>query len=406
MMMSEYIRKHMGPNAKTELRGETDDTTPTTKIMHLLLDKHASFPLFENLVMGLDGPLFQQIVCYLSGSGNEATPLEKHGYTVINLGMPRRKLKHYRPTLIFQIARIIEKYDIDIVHCQRHKPTVYGTLAAWLAKKNVKVVTTVHGRDRTRTLSRKLLNRILFRRVSRILTVSRAVRDDVLITNVGLPVRKVVTVYNGIDARRFSDTELTVSEARERLGLPTDGVLIFGTVARLAKVKGQTVLLQAYLKIRDQFPNSLLVLAGAGPLERELRERASALKIENHVVFLGRRSDIPQVLRAYDVFILPSLSEGHPLSLLEAMASGIPVIATSVGGVPEILANGSPGIMIPPSAADELATAMEQLAKMNHRQREAIGRQLRGRVLAEFTKEKMAAATAAQYLEVMSQSIP
>jgi len=382
--------------------GDAPSTTPTIKIMHLLLDKDVSFPLIENQILHMDPKRFQQIICYLSG--NENTLLEQSGYRVIALGVPKNKLRRYRLSLLLAIVKIIRTHGIDLIHCQRHKQTVYGTLAGWLARRNVKIITTVHGRNRTRTLSRKFLNWFLFKNVSRILTVSGAVREDVLTTNMSLPRDKVVTVYNGIDTNHFSNTVLTPSEARERLGLPPEGTLIFGTVARLAPTKAQDVLLKAYAAVKDRCPDSLLVLTGAGPLESELRQLASDLGIDQRVIFLGQRTDIPRVLRAYDVFILPSLSEGHPLSLLEAMAAGIPVISTTIGGVQEVLADDSPGMMVAPSSVEELATAMERVSKMDRPQREAIGQQLRDRVLAEFTTENMAAAITKQYLDVMNES--
>jgi len=380
------------------------------KILHLLSYKKISpFPynkirplsLFENLVTGLDEQVFSQMICFLSGDRKQSS-LEKWGYPVINLGIPKNKLKKFRPSVVFKIAEIIKKHDVDIVHCQRHKPTVYGTLAAWVTDKKVKVLTTVHGRNRTRTLSRKITNYVLFKRISRIISVSNAVRDDILKTNWNLSPDKVVTVYNGIDTDKFSDSISTRQEARTHLGLAIKDAFVFGTVGRLKKVKGQAVLFQAFARVCRKYPDSWLVLAGEGPLETELRSLAMELDIHKRVVFLGFRRDIPYVLRAYDCFVLPSLSEGHPLSLMEAMATGIPVISSRVGGVPEILDSFDQKIMVTPSSVKELSAAMTWLAGLDKIERIELGKSLRSRVESYFTKEKMTSAMSTEYIAVMN----
>jgi len=137
-------------------------------------------------------------------------------------------------------------------------------------------------------------------------------------------------------------------------------------------------------------------------LDTELRKLSAELNIDKRVVFLGYREDIPEVLRAYDVFVLPSLSEGFGLALMEAMTSGIPVIASNVGGVPEILHSPGLGIMVSPSSVDELASAMERLCAMEKAKRNEVGNALRNRVCSEFTKGKMISAMTNEYISIMN----
>jgi glycosyltransferase involved in cell wall biosynthesis len=177
---------------------------------------------------------------------------------------------------------------------------------------------------------------------------------------------------------------------------------VYGTVGRLAETKGQRILLEAFAKVYEKYPKSWLVIAGKGRLESELRAFAIELNIHERVLFLGYRTDIPAVLRACDVFVLPSIAEGLPGALLEAMATGIPVIASRVGGVPEILSSPSLGMMVSPSSLDELTTAMEGLCNMDEVERNGIGDLLRERVLEEFTKEKMTSTISKEYLAVMN----
>jgi len=372
------------------------------KILHILsYNKISPLSFFENLVTGFDEQVFSQMICFLSGDRKQSL-LDKWGYPIIHLGIPKKKLKKFRPSIVFKIAEIIKKHDVDIIHCQRHKPTTYGTLAAWVADKKVKVLATVHGRNRTRTLSRKITNYVLFKRISRIISVSNAVRDDILKTNWNLSSDKVVTVYNGIDTDKFSDSISTRQEVRTHLGLPIKDAFVFGTVGRLTKVKGQKVLFQAFAKVIRKYTNSWLVITGKGPLETELRRLAMELNINKRVVFLGFRKDIPDVLQAYDAFILPSFSEGLPLSLLEAMATGIPVISSRVGGVPEILDSFDQKIMVTPASVKELSTAMTWLAGLDNIERIELGKSLRNRVESYFTKEKMTSAMATEYIDVMN----
>jgi hypothetical protein len=166
-----------------ELKDSATETTAQIKILHVLshLDKRLR-PL-ENLVNGLDRGMFSQVVCYLGGDDDKHIKFEAWGHDVVSLHTSKKKLRRFQPSVVFQLARIIKERGIDIVHCQLHKPTVYGTLAAYMTSKNLRVVSHVRGLNRTRTLRRKLFNRALFRRISRIIAVSNAVRDDIGRTN-------------------------------------------------------------------------------------------------------------------------------------------------------------------------------------------------------------------------------
>jgi glycosyltransferase involved in cell wall biosynthesis len=213
---------------------------------------------------------------------------------------------------------------------------------------------------------------------------------------------KVVTVYNGMDVKPYIDSSLTREEARSRLGLPDKDIFFYGTVGRLVETKGQGILLRAFAKVYEEYPESWLILVGEGRLESELRALATELNISKRVVFLEYRTDIPEVLKACDVFVLPSIAEGLGLALLEAMATELPVIASRVGGVPEILSSPELGTMVSPDSVDELASAMIDLHTTPEEKRHEIGKALRERVLEEFSREKMISAMTAEYLAVMN----
>ena len=374
-----------------------------TRILHILSDKDKRIRPLENLVSGLESNMFSQVICYLRGDNDKHTEFEAWGYEVIGLNISPRRKRGFQPSVVFKIAQIIKERKIDIVHCQRHKPTVYGTLAAYLAGKDSKVISHVRGLNRTRNLRRRLLNGLLFKRIARVIAVSNGVREDIVKSNPKAIREKVVTVYNGINVTPFLDSGLTREQARTRLGLPPRHGFVYGTVGRLVETKGQKVLLKAFAKVYEKYFESWLILAGAGRLESELRALASDLDIHERVVFLGFRTDIPEIMRAYDVFVLPSIAEGLPGALLEAMATGIPVIASRVGGVPEILNSPGLGVMVSPSSVLELSVAMEQLCNMDEMKRNEVGKALRQRVLEKFTMEKMVSAMVGQYIEVMGE---
>jgi glycosyltransferase involved in cell wall biosynthesis len=388
-----------------ELKNKGIETTARIRILHVLSDKDKRVRPFENLVSGLDGNIFSQLICYLRGEDEKHTMFETWGHDVISLHISKKNLRRFQPLVVFQLARIIKEQGVDIVHCQRHKPTVYGTLAACVTGKKLKVISHVRGLNRTRSFRRKLLNRILFRWISRIIAVSNAVRDDILRTNWMSFPDKVVTIYNGIDVKPFMDSHLTREEARIGLGLPEQDAFVYGTVGRLAETKGQGVLLKAFARVYERYPKSWLIITGKGRLESELRALSAELNIHERVVFLGYRTDIPEVLKACDVFVLPSIAEGLPGAVLEAMVIGLPVIASRVGGVPEILNSPGLGLKVSPASVDELASAMERLCSMDEVRRNRIGEASRERVLEEFTKEKMISAIGKKYVTVMNEPV-
>jgi glycosyltransferase involved in cell wall biosynthesis len=387
-----------------QFKNSRAETADKISILHVLPDKERRLRPLENLVNGLDRVIFSQIVCYLRGHDNVDTELEKLGHDVITLDISKKRLRKFQPWAVLQLAKIIKERGIDIVHCQRHKPTVYGTLAAYMAGEKPKVIGHVRGLHRTRNFRRKLLNRLLSGRISRVIAVSAAVRDDIISHNSQSFAAKVVTIYNGINAELFINSNFTREAARVRIGIPAKRVFVYGTVGRLVETKGQSILLQAFAQVSEECPHSLLVLAGEGRLESELRGRAVELGIQESVIFLGQRNDISKVLQAYDVFVLPSVAEGLPGALLEAMAAGLPVIASRVGGVPEILSTPELGTMVSPRSVDDLASAMIALYRASEEKRDEIGKALRERVLEKFSQEKMISAITAEYLTVMNMT--
>ena len=168
-------------------------------------------------------------------------------------------------------------------------------------------------------------------------------------------------------------------------------------MARLAPEKGHRVLLQAAARLDTAHPDVHYLLLGDGPLRQQLQAQVSECGLHARVHFLGFRQDIPRLLAASDLAVLPSFVEGVPAAILEAMASGLPVIATNVGGVREVLIDGAMGRIISPGNADQLAQALQQLLRAGHEQRRAMGRRAQDHVRAHFSLEQITASIFALY---------
>jgi glycosyltransferase involved in cell wall biosynthesis len=208
-------------------------------------------------------------------------------------------------------------------------------------------------------------------------------------------------IANGIDLSGFAAMPERAA-ARVALGLPAEAV-VFGTIGRLHEQKGHGHLLTAAVEVVAAHPKALFLIAGYGSLEGELKSRAQALGLAERVRFLGYRTDVPALLAAMDVFVLPSLWEGMSNAVLEAMAAGRPVIATAVDGNVDQVADGVTGLLVPPGDAKALAAAMDRLARDPDGARE-MGRRGRERAEREFSLTRMTEAYVALYRSLMKES--
>lgn len=315
----------------------------------------------NDLVLGFDKERFNVIFIYLRGHGDEKNLLKEAGYEVFYLSNIER-INTFRFSILFKLVRILKEHNVDIIHCHAHKSTVYGTVAAVLAKTPV-VIAHVHGLGRSRNFRRKLMNFLLFKKINRIVPVAESVKEDVLKNNWSVPEEKITVLENSIDYGRFADVSISKEDAKRILGLASDA-FVFGTVGRLAPTKGLSYLIEAFPKVKEQKPSAQLVLFGDGPCRAELEQQASNMSCRDSIHFLGHRDNIEQLLRGMDVFVLSSVAEGMPRAILEVMAAGIPCIATEVGGIPEIISGNNVGILVPPKDSESLAEAMVNVANL------------------------------------------
>ena len=258
------------------------------------------------------------------------------------------------------LVRFLRAHEIDILHTHRYKDTILGTVAAKLAGVP-KVVRTVHGLteplsgwERIRFRAYSAVERLALRSFAdRVIAVS----EDLARTLEADGHRRsvVVPIHNGIDVAKIRPAR-SAREVRRELGIPADAV-VYGTVGRLSPVKDHRTLLYAAQRVIRHQRNARFLFVGDGPLHDDLVITASELGLGRACVFAGARDDIYDVLAAMDVFVLPSLHEGIPMALLEAMALGKPVIATEVGGVPEIVTHRENGLLVAARDDHSLAEA-------------------------------------------------
>ncbi len=279
------------------------------------------------------------------------------GGTLRRRGVPVTMLR-YTPSgfsaTLHDLVKLIRARGVAVLHTHEFFMNTLGLMASWLT--GVPLVATVHGRnyysDRAR---RRIAYRLVGRFAGRLVTVSEA-NKRFLTECVGIPPRRVQVIPNGVplDDR---PSPATLSALRESLGLNQLSPVI-GTVGSLYPVKGHRYLIDAAPSVLRRFPQAVFLIVGQGGLREELEAHAARLGIAAHLRFLGHREDVHELLSIYDIFVLPSLSEGMPLALLEAMAAGLPAVASQVGGVTEVLVDRKTGLLVPPGDSRALADAI------------------------------------------------
>ena len=298
--------------------------------------------------------------------------------------------------LYFRLWRLLTKLRPAVVHT-RNIGTLECQFIALLAGVPARVHGE-HGRDMVdidgRNASYLRLRKLFRPLISRYIAVSRDLARW-LHEQVRVPAGRVVQIYNGVDQQRFQ-------AASARNVLPVNfappGAVVLGTVGRMSGEKDQLTLVRAFARARVLCPQSMmrLVLVGDGPLKVEIEREVHAAQLDDHVWIAGARSDIAEILRALDIFVLPSLGEGISNTILEAMASGLPVIATRVGGNPELVVENETGMLVPVADADAMAQAIVSYVKQPTRMRQH-GQAARARIEREYSMDAMVRQYAAVY---------
>lgn len=251
------------------------------------------------------------------------------------------------------IRSFINKNNVDLLHTHGYKSNLYGLLGS--TNETVKVATNhMWIKSNTRARIYCMFDSILIRFFEKIIAVSDPIRRDML--KKGITSDKIEVIYNGIDPERFKKI-FDNKKLKKQFNIPAKSKVI-GTVGSLTIEKGHIYFIEAANKVLKTYPNIKFLIVGEGRCRKVLEEKVYNRRIERNVIFAGLRTDMPEIYSLIDVFVLPSLIEGMPMVLLEAMASSKPVIATNVGSVPEAVIDNNTGLLVSPRDIENLAKAM------------------------------------------------
>ena len=283
-----------------------------------------------------------------------------------------------------------------VVHTHHLGQLLYGGLAGRLA--GCRVIHTEHEYYTLSTRRAQQLLRVLARLADRVTAVAEPVRSF-LEGTVGIPASKLITIQNGVDISRY---ESAVPHDRDKWTVKNSDVVI-GCVGRLSPEKGHAVLLRAFRKVVSRHPQARLALVGEGEERERLQHLADDLNIAHFVRFLGLRADVPEVLAACDFFALPSIHEGFPMVILEALAAGKAVVASEVGAIADIIRPDTTGLLVPPGDADALAEALCLLIE-NEETRQRLGHNGRELVRKAYDFQRTVGQYDDLYRRVLSEA--
>jgi glycosyltransferase involved in cell wall biosynthesis len=347
-------------------------------VLHVMQVAGAEMLVFET-IRRLGGRIRPVVFC-LDRVGQLGEELERSGVPVI--AFDRQPGLDWR--LFGRLAREIRERQIDVIHAHQYTPFFYSSVAARLSRRRPRVIFTEHGRHYPDVVSwkRRLANRLLFNRLADEITAVCEFSARSLADADGFPRSRIAVIPNGIEPDRYAPSP-DRRALRQRLGLSPARVYIV-IVARFHPVKDHATLLNAFAGVARVNADADLLLVGDGPLRGAIEQQIAALGIQSRVSLLGVRSDVADILRASDVFALSSVSEAASITLLEAMASGVPAIVTDVGGNPELVRANVDGLMVKRGDAAGFTAAMLQLIESPER-RAVMGQSAAARVTESFT---------------------
>lgn len=338
-----------------------------------------------------------QVAVLRNGHTPIASQIRSLEIPIIDLKMDPK----YRLDRMVPLYRLIKHERFAIIHNWLFHANLLGRLVGFSANVPV-IISSRHNID-IGGRQREFINRWTAPLDDHTIAVCEYVRS-IEINRAKVPENKVTTIFNGVDLELFSRQEHSKShQIRQELGISTETLLI-GCIGRLHRQKGYPDLIEAFKFIREKITDLHLLIVGAGELDVQLKSKVSALGLSNSVTFTGARNDIPAILSSMDLFVLPSLWEGHPLVVLEAMAAGLPVVATAVGGTPEVVIQGETGMLVPPGNPVQLASAILSILQ-NHSIRLKMGEAGRQRAKDLFSIDSMTQKIEALYLKLYNQKI-
>ena len=327
---------------------------------------------------------FYSIVYCIGKNGKIGDDIEKIGIRVEALN---RKLDLWNIGIIWKLVQIFKREKPDVLHCHLFYANYFGRIATFFVKIPIVIITEHGTHSNFKKFYHHGIDFILSLFTNRIIAVSKAVKEY-LCKYTSVSPDKISVIYNTIDFEKFEDAYSTDKPlVRKKLGFADSNILI-GSVSNLAPWKGQYFLLQAFAEVVKFFSQAKLCIVGrnnAG-FQSQLEAFTKNSGIQDSVYFLGERRDIPQLMRAFDIFVLPSLTEGLGVSLLEAMYMGLPAVASNIEGIPEIIEDNKDGFLVPAGNSHALAERILMLLSDTDKIK-SIGSKARDKIQRYFLPE-------------------
>jgi glycosyltransferase involved in cell wall biosynthesis len=375
-----------------------NDKEKKIRLIHIVdnLDRGGTQTWLMILVKGLAELGFAQRIYCLNEIFNPGIVqnLEVSGARVVIIGRPRL----YMLVGLIQLYRDLRAWQPEIVQTILQFSNIFGRpLARWLGVPII--ISSIQARNVHVPQPLLFLDRLTARWADLFIAVSRQL-IPFAVAHEGVSPDKVIYIPNSIEPDD-QDHVQTRAAIRAELGISPE-TKVLGMISRLAPKKAHQDLLQAYTKVAQTHPGTILLLAGDGPLRTKLERQARRLRIDRRVIFLGDRADVPDLLAAMDLFVHPSLSEGMPHAVMEAMAAGLPVIASGVDGVQDLIVDGESGWLVKPAQPKQLAERII-FALDNPILCPQIGQAAARRIATEFSPQKMVTAYNVVFRELLAQ---
>jgi len=359
--------------------------------------------LVFDIARRMDKTKFNVFVCSIGAREDDIEQAVRHdlqsqGIKTLSLDKPPHK---QRVHTVVKLAKILCDNKIDILHTHCPSPDFYGKLSALIARIPL-VFSTIHN---TQGYSASV-ERVLSRLTTKYVAISKTVAQYAL-QELKIPSQKIEIIYNAIDVRQFTETHnqsIIRKKKRTELGIP-ENIQMIMTIGRITRQKGHIYLIDAMKEVVKNFPNVCLCIVGDYTCDpdvtNELKRKVKESGLKEKVIWTGVRTDIPELLASADIFVLPSLWEGLPVTLLEAMASRIPVVATAVGSNPEIIRHGENGFLVPPANPSTLAKCILELLK-DKKKAQLLAEEGYKTIQERFTIERMVKEYEKLYLKFIN----
>jgi len=350
------------------------------RVVHIINDMEVGGAQRQvlNLFRAIDRRRFDLRLVCLAAKGAFGDQLKREGFEVVALG----KRGRVDSAMVRRLVRLLGERRPDVAHCSVFTANLWGRIAGKLAGVPV-LIAHEQSAVSLENWRRRWIDRVLSRFTFRVLAVSDDLRRRV-IAEEGISPGRVEVLYNAIDC-----DEIERAAAAPLAALPGREGFRVGVVGRLERRKDHLTLVRAAARVVREIPHAAFLLVGDGPDRPVVEREIARLGLEENVRLLGERDDVPRLLHAFDLYVLSSITEGLSLSILEAMAAGRAIVATRVGGNPELLDDGGAGVLVPARDPEAMADAVARLLR-DPEQRRTLGARARARAREVFDVHRVA----------------